>query len=435
MNARAKTNLSSSGTGRWQPQTWIRFTWIPRSWTVSQQRIDPLGSLSAWPLAPAIAIALCAYAIYATFMHRDQITHPVAAVVAFALCSAAGAMHVRAALPHRARYGGEAYRVVIALAGASMVVEVISTWGQNSFLQDDYGQIALGVFLAAGAPYRPAVQIGALAGVASLVAGALAVIQDPYFVVPNVPLLERAVVAVVPVMGLGLAGAAYANQIVSAVMAWQRSLSLVTVDQEHESFDGLARTVQQEQLAAISDEALPFLAEVASKGVLNEQDIDHARRLARAVRASLVAELNHSWLEQLRIQLPSQNPVGENFTQPYLTIRDENRRAFRMHGELRTALAALLSELCTNGRLAASVVAIHLEPDAADPTRRTRARLEAQFERVELRSLSMLRPYLHILQLVSGNARYAARQGKLHVLFSYDHEPSGRQQGGRASIE
>lgn len=404
-------------------------SWVPQSFLVSQQRIDPLGSLSAWPLAPIVAVSLTLYAVFSTVQHGDQVTRPTLATLAILLCAASGIAHCFNARPSSANYSGPAFAVVFVLAVAAMVAEVASTWGTNALLQDDFGHIALAMLLAAVAPYRPAVQIAAFTVLGALCAGALAGLQSPFFIIVGVPPIERAVVAMVPVLGLGFGGVAYANQVGRAVLEWQRSA--VSSQQAHETgvFDGLARTVQQEQLAALSDEVLPFLASVATNAEISDHDTERARRLARAVRASLVAELNHSWLEQLRIQLPASMPLSAGFTPPLLTVADENRRAFRMPGEQRTAVAALLSELSANGRLATSEVTITFEPDAAQPATRTQARLRATFNGRDPQAVTLLRPYLSVLRLLFRNSSYAVRGDILDVKFSYDHERSGKPTG------
>lgn len=413
---------------------------LPESMRISQQSIDPLGALAAWPLAPISAVAITAFAILTTLLHGDQVSNPLPAVVAVVLCAASGVVHVVNARPDHGRYGSGAFLLVIGLMTCAMIAQVAGTWGSNRMLQDDFGHIAVGIMLAAAAPYRPAVHIVVVTACVSLIAGLLAAVQDPYFAVIHVPVIERAVVGVVPVLGLGLASAAYANQLVKAVMEWQRGVASSDAALEGVVYDGLARTIQQEQLAALSDEVLPFLAGVAASGAVTADDVERSRRLARAVRGSLVAELNHSWLEQLRFHVPrtaehvpsAVQGAAQHFAPPLLTVHDGRRRAFRMAGAQRTALAALLSELSTNARIGASDVTIWLEPDAARPTTRTHARIDIELSGQETRVRTMLRPYLNVLHLAFANVAYTMGAGVLSVKFSYDHEPSGERPGAHA---
>lgn len=413
---------------------------LPRSMRISQQRIDPLGALAAWPLAPIVAVALTAFAILTTLLHGDQVSSPTLAVLAIVFCAASGVVHIVNARPGHGRYRSAAFLLVIGLMTCAMLAQVASTWGSNRMLQDDFGHIAVGIMLSAAAPYRPAAQLVAVTACAAAIAGLLAALQDPYFAVIDVPVLERVVVGVVPVLGLGLASAAYANQLVKAVLEWQRSVASSDAALEGGVYDGLARTVQQEQLAALSEEVLPFLAGVAAAGAVSADDVERSRRLARAVRGSLVAELNHSWLEQLRIHGPQPaehapsavDAPAQQFAPPTLTVHDGRRRAFRMAGEQRTALAALLSELSTNARIGASAVTIGLEPDAGHPTTRTAARIEIELDSADARARTMLRPYLNVLQLAFENVAYRMSEGVLRVKFSYDHEPSGERPGAHA---
>lgn len=141
------TRQSSRAAFPGVPVKWPR--WIPQSFLVSQQRIDPLGSLSAWPLAPIVAVSLTLYAIYSTVQHGEQVTRPVLAVLAIVLCAASGIAHCFNARPSSSNYSGRAFAMVFVLAVAAMVVQAASTWGTNALLQDDFGHIALAMLLAA----------------------------------------------------------------------------------------------------------------------------------------------------------------------------------------------------------------------------------------------------------------------------------------------
>ena len=139
-------------------------------------------------------------------------------------------------------------------------------------------------------------------------------------------------------LALGLACAGYANQLAKAVLEWQRGVASRDAALEG-GVDGLARTVQQEQLAALSEEVLPFLAGVAATGAVSADDVERSAPTGQRGARQPVAELNRSWLEQLRIHVPQHAehapagvpaPAALQFAPPTLTVHDGRRRAFRM---------------------------------------------------------------------------------------------------------
>ena len=88
---------------------------LSESMRVSEQSIDRLGALAAWPLAPRAAIVLTAFAIVTTVLHGDEVSSPALAALAIHLCAASGAVHVVTARPEHGRYGSGSFLLVIGL--------------------------------------------------------------------------------------------------------------------------------------------------------------------------------------------------------------------------------------------------------------------------------------------------------------------------------
>ena len=74
--------------------------------SATQQRLDPLGTLAAWPLSPAIAAIVLCYAVIATVLQQDQIQSPLLATLAVLAMAAAAGTLVIATQPANAPFNG-----------------------------------------------------------------------------------------------------------------------------------------------------------------------------------------------------------------------------------------------------------------------------------------------------------------------------------------
>ncbi|WP_166804830.1 hypothetical protein [Cryobacterium sp. Sr8] len=309
----------------------------------TQQRLDPLGALAAWPLAPIMAAISVGNAIIATILQADQIqSQPLAALALLAMVGA-GAALVVGAMPARAPFEPGMHLLVLGLALSASVFEQASKWGHNSRLQDDFGQLGIGLLLLALAPYRPWRQIALSGAAASVVVGALALAQAQYLSI-IVPPGVYAVVAMTMVLAPAAAGAAYSRRIVRSILAWQTDARRADVVRAAETRGQVAQSVVDEQIAALRAGVIPLLTAVLERGAISPRDIERAGVFAADVRRALVEQVDSTWLDGVVER--ERATLTERGLAPLLVVSDADRRATAFGPDQRAATAALIGALC-----------------------------------------------------------------------------------------
>lgn len=408
----------------------------------TQQRLDPLGALAAWPLAPIMAGIAVAYAVLATVLQAAEIQSPLLAALALLAMAGAGAALVFGALPSRAPFEPVLHLVVLGLALAAYLFEQASKWGHNALIQDDFGQLGIGLLLFALAPYRPWREI-ALSGIAaSLIVGAIAVAQAPYLSIV-VPPAIYAVVAMTEVLAPAAAGAAYSRRIVLSILAWQTDARRQVADRTEETRGQIAQSVVDEQLATLRSDVIPFLTDLLERGAISRRDIDRAGQLAAEVRQSLIEEVDSTWLDN--VVAGERAALTERGLAPLLVVSDEERRATALGPDQRAACAALIRAICDlpgfdPGSLVVQVTGSQRRglgrlPYRAIPARykdlhdpRPRAphvdTVTIQFG-IELpahRLRALLRPYLGVLRVLFVRVRVSVRHPQVTITFDDERE-------------
>lgn len=326
------------------------------SWRKSPQVVDPLGTLSAHPLAWIGSIVAVSYAGFQTARQWEAVQQPAVGIAAVVVLVIACAVFLVAAHPTSSPFGPLAAFVVVTLAVVAAALETISRFGSNLLLQDDFGQVTVAILLAMMAPYRPALSLVIGAVASSMALALFPVAQVPYLAV-NAPLAEYIVVLVVPPLALGLAAAAFSNGFVRAVRNWQRLVSRAALEIEDEARIGLARSVQQQQVSVLAREVLPFLTRGINASTVELADVERARALADALRGTLVAEIGRTWLDDVAdgIAVPGGGSPA---------VDDPDMLAIRMSGEQRVACAALVAAISADEEIAARSVTVVLRQSA-----------------------------------------------------------------------
>lgn len=309
----------------------------------TQQRLDPLGTLAAWPLAPAICAVVLGYAVIATLLQADQVQHPVLATLALLAMVAAAVTLIYATGPARSPFGARLHLLMLGCAVLGYVLEVLSRWGSNQLVQDDFGPISIGLFLLALAPYRPWRQIAWSGAAASVVAIALTLPQTGTFRL-DVPVAVYAIVSVTQILAPAAAGAAYSRRIVRSILTWQNDARRAIVARTEEARGQLARAVVEQQVTQLKSGVIPFLTELLERGTVTALDIAQANHLAGEVRRSLVAEIDRTWLDSVIAR--ERAALVERGTPGLLVVADPEHRATAFRADQRAATAALIGALC-----------------------------------------------------------------------------------------
>lgn len=334
----------------------------------TQQRLDPIGGLAAWPLAPVTALIVVGYAVFSALTQSDEVQDELFTALGVVAMSLAAGVLVWAALPESAPFERRSTVLIVGLALLGYVFEQLGMWGHNLSVHDDFGQIGLGLLIMALAPFRPWREMVVVAFSAALFV-AVGALAQASFLGGGTPPAIFAILAAVQLLAPALAGAAYCRQVVKAIRVWQtdaqRSIRLNT----EESRTATSNAVMQHRMASLNANVLPFLDEVLARGTVTAAEIRRAADLAERVRQDLVAETDHTWLDDLlareRFTLPE---AGDLSAARHPAADDPDRRAARFTARQRAALGALLVMLFERPGFAPGGLVVRLSGPEPDPT-------------------------------------------------------------------
>ena len=312
--------------------------------SASQQRLDPIGGLAAWLIAPVVALIVVTYAVIATVSRPHEIQVAELAFSAVATLVVAAAVLVWSARPDLAPFTRTRAIVIVGLGLIADLLAAASSWQHNGMIQDDYAPIGLGLLLLALAPFRPWKEILVLGGASAIFVGMTALAQSPYFSLNTLPALF-AIIAMTQVLAPTLAAAAFSRQVVNSIYRWQTDARRAIRARTEESRDLLAHEVVDHRVKNLGADVLPFLADVLERETLTAADVKRARSLAFQVRRVLVAEVDHTWLDDLIER--ERGALTERGLNPLCVIADPERRATAFDSDQRAAAGAVIVALCT----------------------------------------------------------------------------------------
>ncbi|MET4051066.1 hypothetical protein ABID81_000399 [Frigoribacterium sp. PvP054] len=370
------------------------------------QVVDPLGALAARPVTLAAGAAALLLASVQTLSRASDVSTPWAAVVALLAVAAGAVVLVVAADPVRAPFGAGAAGCVAAACAVASVLSAVSTSGSNPFVRDDWAGVVSGVLVLGLAPYRPTREIVVVGAAVATVLAVVVVVESPGFVT-TVPTATYVVVAVTPLLALTAASAVFSAVYVGHVERWlARAVGFRRVSTDDLRVT-LARSVQQDRVTVLNREVVPFFARLIAAGSVAEGDADEARRVAEALRASLVADADATWLSR-RLEAPGQRVATE--------VVDPGRVADRLGSEHRTALWAFFAAVDDPSVVDARSMRLVLTGQEA----RVDVTIELAVASSATAARRSLSPYLTVLRLVSGDLRIDRSPSLLTLRFSYD---------------
>jgi hypothetical protein len=374
---------------------------------------DPLAALVARPTGYLAAVVVPAYAAGSTLLHVDDVTNPALAVCAILLLALAGlALSVQSS-PFRAPLTSRTLVLIVGCSALAQVAGVISTWPSNASIRDDWGGPAIGLYLLALTPYRPAKELATATVFSAILVGLLALVRAENFTA-ELPALVYVVVAVTPVLAMGLASAAFADVLVRSLDRWRvrtdRAFSAMS-DQQGES---IARSVQQNRVTILNQEVVPFFGAVLAGETVTEETRDRARQIADAIRSVMVAEADRTWLDVV-IEDVARVPNGDGEALS-AAVRDEHRLAEQMSGDQRTALRALIVALHRTGSLKPDGSSVRITDVDGRCEVRLRAALECQANDVR----ADIAPFLAVMRVAFTDLQVDHDEPTLTLRFSYE---------------
>lgn len=274
---------------------------------VTLERLDPLSAAAARPVTTGAALLALALPVLTVATRSDEISQPLWLVVSYAVLVVVVALLLHYARASQPVWMPASARWSLALLMIVLVTSAASTAGSNAVLRDDWAPLVVGILLVASTPYRPAREIVFWTIVLTLLSAALGVVQAPASLT-DVPAFTVAVTASFSVAVLGFAAAAYARSLNSSTQLWRERAwqSAAAAAVEHRS--GVARSVQQRRVSLLNREVVPYLQRMVAADSIDDADRDEARRLARSIRALLVADVEKTWAQLMLDDLVGRYP-------------------------------------------------------------------------------------------------------------------------------
>ncbi|MFF1633437.1 hypothetical protein [Leifsonia sp. NPDC058248] len=377
------------------------------------QRLDPLGVQSAWLLVPTLSLVALAYAVYSTITHLGEIVDVPLAWSAVGLLVLAGVVYSLRTLPGLTPFGRWSHLSVVGVTVVAAVLFSASMWGHNERIQDDWGQIAVAVFLTTMALYRPNSEVIVVAAAAGVVLGLVAAFQAPFLTISNEPLVY-ATVAATPIVALALGGCGYAWTMTGETLSWREVARAGQARLEPELRETARRMVNQETITTLNEATVPFLADLLRRGDLTQADAARARILALALRTASVAAVDRSWLGEMLAHLLA--PRGEEARAAHAVARvsDPDRLERVLSDDQRAIVGAIVGTLAKLPGLDPATVRIA----ATNPSHPSFA-LTCRITETRRRLRRELVPFLSALRSVGMAASLRVSNGVLTLRFSY----------------
>ncbi|MCU1437922.1 MAG: hypothetical protein JWP66_1009 [Naasia sp.] len=310
------------------------------------QALDPLGALAGRPLTVVGAGAAVVVALSLSAAGSRDVSSPLLAVAALAVLAGAGAMLSVLSAAKRAPFTRQGALVVVAGGLLAHILNVAALWERNTLVRDDWGPAALGMLLLCLCPYRPPAEIARLSVGAAAVLALVTLLQQPFFVT-SLPLVAYVVIAVVPVLALGLGGAAFAHRVLGRLAAWRERAVRSSAAHAATLQEGIVRSVQQGRVSILNRDVVPFFASITERSELTAEDQRRASEIADAIRSVMVAETERTWLDELLVPVPA----GTEQTVWPRVVDDPARLVDAMDFDQRAAVRALVGALTFRGGL------------------------------------------------------------------------------------
>ena len=371
------------------------------AWRFSPREVD----LLSWFTGPRVPLVFggvaVAFGLAITLIVEDDPVRKLFGVLSVAV-SAVAFWLVTYLVSHRRFRSDHVITIVpIGIGLIALLLSVASDWGSTIAFELRWSQIAFGLLLVSLAPYISPrrilfVGIPSFFFSVSLTAASLVMNLDPTHWPPVVDLLLGSGIILVAVV----AATVFSYQVVARTLRWAAS----PPGPEFSSGvlgEAAKRRILQQEIASVSDRALPLLERVTATGMVTQADRDEARSLAEGMRSELVERSNRSWLESLTRKMN-------------LAVIDQERLAERMNPGQRSALLGLLT--AATGELAGLAAARIVVELRAEADGSTAVAISADRALPEGRKLTLLAPYFVTLVATVDDAAWESGE-KLNVHF------------------
>lgn len=375
----------------------------------TRQQLDPVGTLGSRPLAVSLPALAFYYGLAMTLRTLDQVSNLMLAILALLWLAAASLTVIVATSQSRAPFTRSSHVVVHLLALGAVALSAASQWGENRFIQDDFGPLALGILILALGPYRPATELATAGSLAAVFVGFLTLLEVPALDAPAPP-VAFVIVGMSPILALSYASASYSGGLVTSLERWQQSAMESVAKRAIRMREGIARSVRHDRIMILGRDVLPFFSSVIERDTITAEDRVEARRIADSIRALMVAEADRTWLEVVA------GDDGVNLDRIGRAVVDVDGRASWMVTDQRTVLRALIVALLDEPAFVERSLRIKL----TGTSKVSRAVLTVGIDETDAMVRSIFAPYLAVMRIVFTGLQVDFRYPTLTLKFSYE---------------
>jgi len=306
------------------------------------QRLDPLGVQSAWLIVPLLSVLAVGYAVYSTIQHSDQLRDPALAYSAIVLLLLAGIAFSARAHPALAPFGRGAHLSIMAVTIVAALAFTAAVWGRNVRIQDDWGQIAIALFLIAMPLYRPISEVLIVAVVSAFALGVSSAMQAASLSIVTSPVVYFTVSAT-PIIALACGGCGYAWTMTGETLAWRQVAKRGQAELDAELRETARRMVGQEQMSTLNEATVPFLADLLRRGDVTAADTELAMELAVRLRDGTVTAVDRTWLAERLAQALALRGLDPRATHSARMVDDPDQLDRALSDEQRALVGAIIA--------------------------------------------------------------------------------------------
>jgi hypothetical protein len=379
----------------------------------SFQELDPVGGYSLRPVTILLTVLSFAYSVGATVVTWQPGTVAVLAGLAVVVNLVASLGCVYWSSPLRAPFPMVGYLWVVSGTCTAMVIAALSAWGRKTDLDLEWGSIAIGLAVVQLCAYRPARQLIAATVFGEILTCVLVVVR-PAFLDGSVNPYSTLLHVSVPLCSIGFGGAVYALTLQREVVrpSASRPQSAVENAQWRRENLGAAPGGQSEM---VTNMVIPFLASLRASELVAETDRGRASEIAQSMRASMVADMGRTWLDNTVIQVMSYRDAVIQVRDD--AVSDPDRLAEAMSTSQRTATRSLLIALFTHEGFDPAAVAITIRRRGRECEFSLHTRLEYEHPLHD----EILAPYIAVMRIVFRSLELSAQPPTLALRFWYEH--------------
>lgn len=259
--------------------------------------LDPVSRVTARMFVIAVGVVSVALsiALSTTPSAREQISLPLVALAAQLVLVITYVLFIRAANPFGPVISSGRFQLFLGGVMLASVLNALSQYGSNELIRDDWGNVALGLALILGAPYRRSTEIVWFTLQAVAVTFVLALVQSMSSST-TITLSILALTAATPAIAIGLGSAAYARSLISSLEQSRVEAEAERAQHESSVLARLAETDAMGELGSLRRDVVPFLARLEQTGMVQPGDAVRATELASVLRRAIVDRLGQGAL-------------------------------------------------------------------------------------------------------------------------------------------